>query len=167
MPSASLFQNMNIISGVLPDLQTWLQQWFCLATRRPYSVIRVFLKEIPAAGHGENTQPWAFSSKSHSHSASFLSFSFLSLYIYIFSFSFLLCSKECSLYRVAGVHWSASTPMSHTHPMCLLLATLDQKEGRREIGGSQKERERGEGEESPEFDMLCAWVTCIKQRRGK
>lgn len=116
----------------------------------------------------EHTQPWAFSSvrKSRFHISSFLSpFSFLSLHFFLF-FSVLQCSKECFLNRVAGVHWSDSTPMSHTHPMCLLLATLT-KRGSEEKEGESEGAERGEGEESEEFDMLCAWVTCIKQRQGK
>ncbi|KAK2910084.1 hypothetical protein Q8A73_007799 [Channa argus] len=53
-----------------------------------------------------------------------------------------------SLYRVAGVHWSDSTPMSRTHPMCLLLATLT-KRGRetpkKRKKGSQKEQREGGG----------------------
>lgn len=95
---------------------------------------------------------------------------FISLFIFFFFFSFLQCGVECSLYRVAGVHWSNSTPMSHTHPMCLLLATLTKRGRERPMERkkqSQKERAGGGGEESEEFDMLCAWVTCIKQRRSK
>lgn len=66
---------------------------------------------------------------------------------------------EGLLYRVADVHWSYTTPMSRTHPMCLLLATLHKRAGPTgERGGVRKERKRGEGEgeESEEFDMLCA-----------
>lgn len=64
---------------------------------------------------------------------------------------------ERLLYRVADVHWSYTTPMSHTHPMCLLLATLHKRAGPTgRKRGSQKREKRGEGEESEEFDMLCA-----------
>lgn len=58
----------------------------------------------------------------------------------------------------AAVHWSDSPPLSYTHPMCLLLATLTQ----------EREGEAGaEGEEWEESDMLCARMTCIKQKRGQ
>ena len=117
-------------------------------------MIRVRLKEIPPAGHGENTHTRTHSPEpsavNHTLTAPpfFLPFHF-SLFIYFFPsplFSFLLCSKECSLYRVAGVHWSASTPMSHTHPMCLLLATLNpEREGRRERGREREREGRGRG----------------------
>lgn len=63
---------------------------------------------------------------------------------------------ECWLYRVAGVHWSNSTPMSHTHPMCLLLATLTKRGRERAAERKESGSVRGEGEKSEEFDMLCA-----------
>lgn len=92
----------------------------------------------------------------------------------------LHCIKECSLYRVAGVHWSSSTPMSHTHPMCLLLATLTKREGRggegaagrqRERRGSQRERERerkkgGGGGEWGIWYALCM-SDLYKTKRGQ
>lgn len=103
----------------------------------------------------KHTQPWAFSSvrKSQSHSSSsllpfhFSPYGFFSSSSF-FSFFFLQYIKECLLDRVAGVHWSYSTPMSHTHPMCLLLATLYQ--GRRaglmeRKGGGVRLREKGGG----------------------
>lgn len=137
----------------------------------------LFEGDSPSRTRWEHTQPRAFSSvrKSQSHSSSLLSPFHFSPYVFFFPrsfhffFFFLKCIKECSLYRVAGVHCSYSTPMSHTHPMCLLLATLTKRgggpDGEKE-GESDREK-RGEGEESEEFDMLCAWVTCIKQREGK
>lgn len=69
----------------------------------------------------EHTQPWALSSLRKSHPP------FSLLKIFLFS-SFLQRCEECSLYGVAAVHWSDSPPVSHTHPMCLLLATLAKRE---------------------------------------
>lgn len=95
------------------------------------------------------------SSSFHFCPPSFLLYSF---------FFFLQCMMERLLYRVADVHWSCTTPMSRTHPMCLLLATLHNRAG--PTGRKRGSQKRGEGEKSKEFDMLCAWATCIKQRQS-
>lgn len=133
----SLFEQLRAPAESLPHV------------KRTYSLIRIrFEGDSSGRMRWEHTQPPAFSSvrKSHSHSSSFLFISvFISFFFSPYS-SFLQCSKECSLYRVAGVHWSDSTPMSHTHPMCLLLATLT-KRGRewamKRKKGSKKERGGG------------------------
>lgn len=106
------------------------------------------LKEIPPAGHGENTHSPEPSAVSVNHNLTALPpfcLLFISLFMLLpLSFYFLQCNKECSLYRVAGVHWSHTTPMSHTHPMCLLLATLTRRglDWWRKRGGV-REREKG------------------------
>lgn len=125
----------------------------------------------------EHTQPRAFSSvcKSQSHSSSLLSPFHFSPYVFfppvLFTFFFFLqCIKECSLYRVAGVHWSYSTPMSHTHPMCLLLATLTKRGGgpgrRRERGGVRKREKGGGGGEWGIWYALCM-SDLYKTKRGQ
>lgn len=153
------------------------QHWFCLATWWPYSLIHVCLKEIPPAGHGENTHSPEPSAVSVNHNLTappcFLLFISLLMFFFppvLFTFFFLKCIKECSLYRVAGVHCSYSTPMSHTHPMCLLLATLTKRGGgpgrRRERGGVRKREKGGGGGEWGIWYALCM-SDLYKTKRGQ
>lgn len=136
--------------------------WVLLATWWPYSLIHVRLTETPPAVHADNTHSLQPSAVSVNHSLTAPPFYF-SLYVF-HPFFFFYSARNAHSTGWLVVHWSYTTPMSHTHPMCLLLATLREMEGwtDREKEG---ESEKGWGGENEEFDMLCAWVTCIKQRR--
>lgn len=135
------------------------QEWFLAC-----DVMAVFTDPCPFEGdssirtQSEHTQPGA--SIDHNCTVPL----FTSVPRLFFCILFLQCMIERLLYRVADVHWSYTTPMSRTHPMCLLLATLHNRAG--PTGRKRGSQKRGEGEKSKEFDMLCAWVTCIKQRQS-
>lgn len=91
------------------------------------------LKEVPLAGRGEKTHRRAKpSAQSVNHNLAAPPPPFPPphpLFFFFFFFPpFLQFTTECQLYRAAAVQWSNSTPMPHTHPMCLLLATLAKRE---------------------------------------
>ena len=69
------------------------------------------------------------------------------------------CSLEQLISHIS--HSSHVSPISYTRQE-REGETNGEKDGERE-----RERETEGGGGGEEFDMLCAWVTCIKQRQGK
>lgn len=169
-------RGLNYSSRVYPWNKNWNyvivksgcvnKLWVLLATWWPYSLIHVRLTETPPAVHADNTHSLQPSAVSVNHSLTAPPFYF-SLYVFhpFFSSFFFFFTVQGMLTLQGGWWFTGATqlPMSHTHPMCLLLATLRETEGwtDREKEGESEKGGRGENEE---FDMLCAWVTCIKQR---